>query len=162
MLTSLRLGLARRREALWLITLVVMVGAVYLRTLLPEVGHSGDTAKFQFVGRYLGTPHATGYPTYIFLNHIFTRFLPFGTVAYRANLLSAVFTLFGLAFVYRILRLLDVDPPVSFAAAALLSFTPTLWLHSLFAEVYTLHFLFMSGSVFFLLRWIRASAGGTS
>ena len=155
MMTALRLGLARRRETLWMLGLTVLVGAVYLRTLLPEVGHSGDTAKFQFVGRYLGTPHATGYPTYIFLNHIFTRFLPFGTVAYRANLLSAVFTLFGLAFVYRILRLLDVDRPVSFAAAALLGFTPTLWLHSLFAEVYTLHLLFMTASTFFVLRWIK-------
>ncbi len=155
MLTALGQGLGRRRETLWLLGLMVVVGALYLRTLLPEVGHSGDTAKFQFVGRYLGTPHATGYPTYIFLSHIFTRLVPFGTVAYRANLLSAVFTVLGLAFVYRILRLLDVDPPVSFAAAALLGFTPTLWLHSLFAEVYTLHFLFMSASIFFLLRWIR-------
>lgn len=156
LLTNLRRGLAQRREALWLLGLMVLVGAVYLRTLLPEVGHSGDTAKFQFVGRYLGTPHATGYPTYIFLNHIFTRWLPFGTVAYRANLLSAVFTVAGLAFVYRILRLLDVDPPASFAAAALLGLTPTLWLHSLFAEVYTLHLLFMSATTFFLLRWMKA------
>ena len=33
---------------------VVVVFLVYVFTLLPGVGYSGDTAKFQFVGKVLG------------------------------------------------------------------------------------------------------------
>lgn len=53
---------------LWSSLLVLLLCAVYSFTLLPGIGYQGDTAKFQFVGKVLGIPQPTGYPTYIFLN----------------------------------------------------------------------------------------------
>src|SRR5688500_17569623 len=78
--------------------LVAALGASYVATLLPGVGYSGDTAEFQFAGKVLGTTHPTGYPTYLVLNHLFVRLWPFGTVAYKANLLSAVFCVTAIVF----------------------------------------------------------------
>ena len=128
-------------------------GAVYAATLLPGVGHSGDTAKFQFVGYVLGTPHATGYPTYILINHFFTHLLPLGTVAYRANLLSAIFACASLVFLYGILRELQMSRTLATAVALTFGFTYTFWQHALFAEVYSLHLLFVASVLYYLLRW---------
>jgi len=33
---------------------------VYLKTLFPGLGGGGDSAKFQYVGSVLGTPHPPG------------------------------------------------------------------------------------------------------
>ena len=63
---------------------------VYISTLMPGVGFHGDTPKLQFLGRHLGIPHPTGFPTYLMLNHLFVRIIPIGSLAWKANLLSAV------------------------------------------------------------------------
>jgi len=136
--------------------IVVLLGAVYLATLLPGVGHSGDTAKFQFVGYVLGTPHATGYPGYVLLSHMFTRLFPLGTVAYRANLLSAIYACGASLFLYGILRELRLDRIPATGTALIFGLTRTFWEHALFAEVYTLHVLFVTSVLYFLLRWSRS------
>ena len=128
---------------------------IYTRTLLPGVGGTGDTAKFQFVGRYLGTPHATGYPTYIFLNHVFTSLFPLGSTAYRANLLSAVFATLACLVLYQTLVLHGVSRWIAVATALTLGLTTTLWSYAVVAEVYTLHLLFVSAVIFFLTLWMR-------
>ena len=136
--------------------IMVIVGGVYVTTLLPGVGHSGDTAKFQFVGYSLGTPHATGYPTYILLNFLFTRLFLFGSIAYRANLLSALFAICTVYFLYKLLKGQGVSKGLAFIGALTFAFTPTFWLHSLFAEVYTLHILFAAIVCYFLLKWVQS------
>lgn len=136
--------------------IMVIVGGVYVTTLLPGVGHSGDTAKFQFVGYSLGTPHATGYPTYILLNFLFTRLFLFGSIAYRANLLSALFAICTVYFLYKLLKGQGVSKGLAFIGALTFAFTPTFWLHSLFAEVYTLHILFVAIVCYFLLKWVQS------
>jgi len=138
------------------IMIMVIVGGIYVATLLPGVGHSGDTAKFQFVGYSLGTPHATGYPAYIILNFLFTRLFPFGSIAYRANLLSALFAICAVYFLYRLLTSQGVSKWLAFIGAITFAFTPTFWLHSLFAEVYTLHILFVAAVCCFLLKWVQS------
>lgn len=140
----------------WDAVLILIAGSVYIATLLPGLGDNGDTAKFQFVGRFLGTPHSTGYPTYIFLNYLFTRFFPFGSIAYRANLLSAVFTVAALVFLSHNLSRLGLPRPMATIIAIFLGFTPTIWRYSLIAEVYSLHLLFISMVCFFLISWYKS------
>ena len=135
------------------VLLILILGAVYMATLLPGVGYSGDTAKFQFVGRVLGTPHATGYTTYIILNYFFTTFFPIGSLAYKANLLSAIFSIVSCIFLFRVLNLLGVTKTVASITSLTFGFTSTLWSQSIVAEVYTLHILFISTVVYFFLKW---------
>lgn len=133
----------------------VLLLAVYARTLMPGVG-LGDSAKFQFVGWVWGTPHPTGYPTYLVLNHLFLAAVPFGSLAWRANLLSAVFAAAAVALMGRLLVGLGVRPWVGALAALGFGLTPTLWSQAVVAEVYTLNLLFVVGVTHLFLRWRRS------
>ena len=148
----------RIRDAGWMAALVLLSGALYVCSLLPGVGGSGDSAKFQFVGKVLGTPHTTGYPLYIALNHIFGRVVAIGSFAYRANLMSAVFATATLVVLYLICRTLNSTPLASFTATAVFAVGPVFWSQALEAEVYTLHSFLMSLTILFLLKWTRDRA----
>src|SRR5438552_3679889 len=71
------------------IVVTLFAGALYVLTLAPSV-MPGDYAEFQMASAVLGVPHPTGYPLYTLLGKLFTL-LPFGDVAYRVNLSSAVY-----------------------------------------------------------------------
>jgi hypothetical protein len=133
---------------LFLVTL-----GVYLRTLLPGVGYSGDTAKFQMLGAVGGVPHATGYPLYVFLDQAFHQLVPIGSSAWRANLLSAVLGAAAIAVLFRLLRILEVRAGVAAAAALTFAFTTTFWSQAVVAEVYTLHILLTVSVAACLARW---------
>ena len=99
-----RYALCTRR--CWLgLTLGALV--LYMLTLAPSV-MPGDYAEFQFSAAILGVPHPTGYSLYILLGKLFTL-LPFGDVAYRVNLSSAVYMAaavgVGYAVALKLLRL---------------------------------------------------------
>lgn len=143
----------RKRAATWQFALGVILFAVYLYTLLPGVGYHPDTAKFQFVGYILGTPHAPGYPTYVVLNHFFTKYFPIGTVAYRANLLSAIFAVTACLFLFRMLKVFGLKNILAFATALSFGFTRTFWSQAIIAEVYTLNALFLSIVLYLLFLW---------
>ena len=73
---------------------------LYLTTLAPSVVTLfDDSLEFQLVTYQLGIAHPTGYPLYTLLGKLFT-FLPMGNVAYRVNLMSAVFGALTVALVY--------------------------------------------------------------
>src|SRR3972149_1070758 len=65
---------------------------VYYLTLAPNLtwAHGGHDGGDLIVAAYtLGVSHPPGYPAYTLLAHLFTL-LPWGSVAFRVNLLSAV------------------------------------------------------------------------
>src|ERR1051325_5016409 len=61
----------------------------YLFTLAPTIV-GGDSGELVTAVATLGVPHPPGYPLYCLLGHLFTLLVPFGSVAYRVNLFSAV------------------------------------------------------------------------
>jgi hypothetical protein len=133
--------------------------AVYLQTLLPSVGW-GDIARFQYVARIWGIPHRFGYPLYIALSRLF-GYLPVGGassalghgLAYRINLMSAVFAALAAVMVYAIVMRL-VDDWVAAASAALsFAFSRALWGQAVVAEVYTLNAFLIGAVVLVLLAW---------
>jgi hypothetical protein len=133
--------------------LTLALATVYGATLLPGVGYSGDTAKFQFVGWVLGTPHSTGYPTYLVLLHLFQTLVPLGSLAFRANVLSAVFSIVAAWFCLGLLLRLGLSRVTALAATLTAFLAPTLWSQAIVAEVYALHSLFVLATLFFLVRW---------
>jgi 4-amino-4-deoxy-L-arabinose transferase-like glycosyltransferase len=133
--------------------MTLVLGGVYWATLLPGVGHIPDTAGFQFTGYRLCVSHWTGYPTYHLISHAFTTLLPFGSPAFRANLLSAVFAVLACLVLRRLLLRLGVRDPVATATALAFGFTPTFWRNSITAEVYSLHILFVVLVADGLVRW---------
>lgn len=78
--------------------------ALYVSTLAPSVVTLfDDSLEFQLVTYQLGIAHPTGYPLYTLLGKLFTL-LPVGNVAYRVNLMSAVFGAATVSLLFLLIR----------------------------------------------------------
>jgi hypothetical protein len=110
---------------------------VYVRTLLPGVSF-GDWAEAEMIPSRLGILHPTGYPLYSLIGTLFSL-IPVGSVAYRANLLSAVAAAGAVAVMVLIAVRLGVRPVIAFAAGLALAFTGTIWQEATFSEMNGLH-----------------------
>jgi 4-amino-4-deoxy-L-arabinose transferase-like glycosyltransferase len=125
---------------------------VYLLTLAPTVV-SGDAPELTTAAYTLGIAHAPGYPLYTLLGWLFSHAFPVGDVAFRLNLLSAVFGAGTTALVYLVARRLTGQTLPSLAAALMLAFSYWFWLNSLVAEVYGLDTLLLAAMLLLLLEW---------
>jgi len=121
--------------------------------MLSGLPASGDGAKLQLVGATWGTPHHSGYPLWTMLANALHRVMPFGTPAYHVDLLSALCSIVGSLFFFASTQILGLRRSAAFALTLAFGGTATLWSQSVRAEVYTLHYAFMAGVLFFLLRW---------
>ncbi len=155
---SVRLpAVLRSRPDDWLAAgLAAAAFLLYLGTLAPTVVTIfDDSLEFQLVTYLAGIAHPTGYPLYTMLGKLFTL-LPVGDVAYRVNLMSAVFAAAAVGLVYRLaveaarprrgLSHLDGWPRRAggITAAALFAVGPVFWSQATIAEVYSLHSLFVA------------------
>ncbi len=125
--------------------------AVYTRTLLPGQAF-GDWGEMQTVPHVLGVAHPTGYPTYILLAWL-AELIPLGSVAFRANLLSAVLVAASLATLTAIAIHLDVRPALAIAAALATGAVGTVWAAATVAEVNPLHLLLVALLLHRALVW---------
>ena len=153
---------------------------IYILTLCPTVFWY-DSTEFIVQGYHLGTAHPTGYPLWGILSKLATFLFPFGDephyIAYRINMLAALFSSISVFFTYFItIRFLDIDKRTKLSeiltdwwkdskfprifritsaviAALSLSFAGAVWNNSICAEVYTLNLAFVTGLIFILLKW---------
>lgn len=149
---------ARTREAAVAAAVAATAFGIYLATLQPDFGGPEDTPKFQFIGYVLGTPHPPGYPLYVLLSHAFVA-LPIGTIAYRANLFSAVMAAVACALAYVISRQLEARRWPAICAALGLATGASFWRGAVFAEVYSLAAAMAALTIVLLLAW--GARGGT-
>jgi hypothetical protein len=137
----------------------VMAGGVclvlYLRTLAPGV-LGGDAGEMQFVPYILSLAHPMGYPLHTLLGKVWATVVPFGSVAYRMNLLSAVAGAAAVGLVYGTVRILTGSRLGALAAALLLGVSQLFWEQSLSADKYSLTNLMLSLVLLALARWSAA------
>lgn len=145
---------------------------VYLFTLSPYVP-PGDSGEFITAAYVLGVPHPPGYPLFTMLGHLFTK-LPWGTIAWRVNLMSAIFHSLTVVLVYFISLILIREFSVNYlkvkeeavlkgqtwlpylvsaSASLTLAFSPLFWHYSLVAEVFSLNDFFAAALVLTILIW---------
>jgi 4-amino-4-deoxy-L-arabinose transferase-like glycosyltransferase len=129
----------------------------YLRTLYPGLNGIGDTPKFQFVGAVLGTPHPPGYPLYSLLGFLLSK-LPFGNLAWRMNLLSALAAAAAVALLVLLLLRLQLSRAAAFAAALGCALGPLYWSQATLAEVYALAAAFVAALLLATVSWGRTRA----
>jgi hypothetical protein len=143
---------------------------LYIITLAPSVVTLfDDSLEFQLVTYQLGIAHPTGYPLYTILGKLFTL-LPAGNVAYRVNLMSAVFGAAAVALLYLLILQLSVPKHgVRLATctstwqahlggvigASLLATSPVFWQQATVAEVYTLNAFFVGLLLLLVVRPIQ-------
>jgi hypothetical protein len=128
---------------------------IYWRTLLPGVG-IWDTAEFQTVPWLLGIMHATGYPLYTLLGKLATLLLPFGSVAYRLNLFSALCAAIAAGLLVPVARRLGAGWGPACGAGLAFAFCVPTWETALRADPHTLHAALVTGLLWLLLRWREA------
>ena len=141
---------------------------VYLATITPSLSYqSPDGNELATVPYMLGLAHSPGYPIYTWLGKLFTL-LPFGDVAYRVNLMSAVCASLAATGVFLILKrlLTPLTPSMTiqrWAAAVpafVLAFSPTWWSQALIAEVYAPNLFLIIVMLLALLHWERKRTDG--
>ena len=119
--------------------------SLYLTTLAPSftVGDAGELCATSVI---LGLAHSPGYPLFSLMGKIFTILIPWGSFAFRINILSAAAGAATVAMLYRFLLLLPLPsmPNRFFAAGAALlaGVTPAFWNSSIQTEVFSLNTLF--------------------
>jgi len=152
----------KRRSALSIVcplALAAAAGTLYMLTLCGGVGGKTDSAKWQFLGKVLGVPHTTGYPLYVLLNHAFSL-LPFGTLAWRINFMSAFFAVLALVVLQRILRNLLDSEILALGGALVLAVAPMFWTFAVVAGVYSLNAFFICLVIYILFKWSDAKRRG--
>ena len=131
----------------------LLLFAVYLATLLPGLGGTEDTPKFQYHRRGAGhRPRIRAIRCTTMLTHAWSR-LPLGTLAYRINVFSAAWGAAACAFVFLAMRSLRVHALIAAAVACAMGLGRTFWQHSVFAEVYTLAAALTAAALLALLWW---------
>jgi hypothetical protein len=147
----------------------------YCLTLAPTITwqHDGaDSGDLVTAAYTLGVAHPPGYPLFIMLARLFIL-LPFGEVAYRVNLMSAVLAASTAAVVYLVILALrprdlpaPITPIIAAACALLLGLSRTFWAQAVIAEVYSLNALLVALLILFVIlysqteerKWLWATA----
>lgn len=120
-----------------------VLGGVNLYCLAPGV-HVHDAGELTAAAWTLGLGHPPGAPLYMLLAKAFMTLVPYGNIAWRANLLSAVLAvaLFLVLAWWAGRRGLSELESIVLAAAVTLA--PVVWSQSVMAEVYTLQALLLA------------------
>ena len=118
-------------------SLFVLALLVYVPMLAPgPLG--GDAGEFQTAAKVWGLPHPTGYPLYMLLLKLWAL-LPVGTVAFRANLLSAVVAAATVSLLFVLLEMVTRQTLGAVIGALTLAASPLFWSQALITSKYTLN-----------------------
>ncbi len=126
---------------------------VYVPRLHPSVP-GGDAGELIVAAARLEIAHPPGYPLYTLLAHAATG-LPFGTVAWRVNLFSALCQAGAAAILAATVAAATRSAVAALTSGLLFAFSPVVWTHAVGAEVFGPHDLLVAGLVFCTLRWRR-------
>ena len=135
--------------------------AVYLWTLCPTVW-VGDSGELTAAAWTLGTPHPTGYPLWLLLAKAFATVVPFGTVAWRINLFSALCAAGAAGLTSRALVRLGASRAAAFGGAMALALLVPIWGEATVARTYPLAALVSAGLLLLTAKWIEETEAGRS
>jgi hypothetical protein len=132
--------------------IAALLFALYALSAPRTVSHEDD-GMFILSSYFLGVEHPPGYPVFTWIGHLFT-YLPFGSVAYRVHLASALFGALSCSALYLCARTLIPGRLPALLAAFGLGLSPVFWSQAIIAEVYTLNTFF-----FLALAWLGLTGG---
>ncbi|MFH1824691.1 MAG: DUF2723 domain-containing protein [Candidatus Firestonebacteria bacterium] len=127
--------------------LFLFIFSIYLFTLAPTVSFR-DTGDLIASSYTLGISHPSGFPLFMLLGKIFT-YLPAGTIAFRINLMSALFSSLTCLFVFLTINNLTKNLFIGVTATIFLGFSLTFWTYAEIGEKYSLY-AFLSSVLIYL------------
>jgi len=141
----------RRRDAVAVGAVFTILLAAYVMTACPTVFTSVevvDSGELITAIHVLGVSHPTGYPLYMLLGRAFEAIVPVGSVAYRLNLLSALFGAAAGALICWGIVLAGASRPAGVLGGLSGGLFSTVWGQSNCAEVWVLNMLLVA------LMWV--------
>lgn len=146
--------------------------AVYLWCLAPSITFY-DSGEFVTAVHFLGSAHSPGYPLFLLFAKPFT-WLPFGNIAFRVNLATAVSAALACLAAYQLTLTVLQDIPftddeaftgfaqrvAALSSAWLFAVSPRLWLQSNHDKPYPLLACLVGVITVLLLRWGKDQAAG--
>jgi hypothetical protein len=120
---------------------------IFFFSLCPTI-YVGDSSLFAAASFSFGSAHPPGYPLFVILGKLFT-FIPFGNIAFRVNLVSAVSGALTCLMVFKTSMELTENRHASWAAALICGISPIFYTESIKAEAYSLN-SFIAMCVFYL------------
>ncbi|XP_027426247.1 transmembrane protein 260 isoform X3 [Zalophus californianus] len=118
------------------------VAAVFTLTLPPSVP-GGDSGELITAAHELGVAHPPGYPLFTLVAKLAIILFPFGSVAYRVNLLCGLFGAVAASLLFFTVFRLSGSHAGGILAAGVFSFSRLTWQWSIAAEVFSLNNLFV-------------------
>ncbi|XP_058149363.1 protein O-mannosyl-transferase TMEM260 isoform X4 [Dasypus novemcinctus] len=118
------------------------VAAVFTLTLPPSVP-GGDSGELITAAYELGVAHPPGYPLFTLVAKLAIVLFPFGSVAYRVNLLCGLFGAVAASLLFFTVFRLSGSYAGGILAAGVFSFSRLTWQWSIAAEVFSLNNLFV-------------------
>ena len=136
----------------WFISLGLLLAglAAYTYTLAPTL-LSGDVALFQYTPQVLGVTYPTGFPSYLLAAKLWLTLFPFGEVAWRMNLFSALCAGLALPILYHVAQRIWRNRLAALTAVLIFATLPTYWRWATAARVYTFNIL-----LFAIVLWLVA------
>ncbi len=140
--------LSDRLPPLFLLLILLTLYGLTLAPGLTWANRGADGGDLITAAATGGVPHPTGYPTYLLLARLF-QLLPFGSLAFCTNLLSAIFAALASMLVYKIVTRDTSNPLAGFLSALAFGLSPLLWSQAVITEVYALHAFFIALILYF-------------
>ncbi|MCC7293437.1 MAG: DUF2723 domain-containing protein [Phycisphaerales bacterium] len=125
---------------------------VYVLTLAPSVT-SEDSGELIAAANCFGIPHPPGYPLWTLLCGVFLRLCPFNSLAWRANLFSAVCSAIAVGLLCICILRMEVRAWIAVACSLVCGFGVVFWSQSVITEVYTLHATLFAALMLAMLQW---------
>ena len=140
-------------NSLRLLLFFLTFSLIIIFSLSPSV-YVGDSGIFAAASYSLGSAHPPGYPLCILMGNLLT-YLPFGNIALKVNLLSALFGALTVLLAYDVALYITKNCVISIFAPLIIFASPNFILESSKAEVYTLNTFLIMVIFYFGLRTVR-------
>ena len=135
--------------------IILFCGVLYALTMPSGITWAYDGADggdFLAAIATRGVPHPSGYPTYLLFFQLFSK-LPFGSLAFSANIFSLLCMLLTIFLIYKLV--LDLFGNIFSASVSSLLFAsfPLVWSQAIVTEIYALQaLLFVLALYFFFIQ----------
>ncbi|MCP4249068.1 MAG: DUF2723 domain-containing protein [bacterium] len=143
---------SNRWKLVWPIGVGITALTLFTATLAPTVT-AEDSGELIAAAWHFGIPHPPGYPLWTLLCGLFVNAVSIGSVAWRANLFSALCSSGAAVLLYGAIRQLRIPRAVAASAALIWVLGRWSWSQSVITEVYGLNSLLTAGVLLCAVRW---------
>lgn len=113
----------------------------------------GDSAEYSTALSTFSIPHPPGYPLYSLLGNLITRIVPFGSIPWKASLLSSIPTLLTAFLIFLIIREITKHSGVAIVSSFFYIFLFPVWLYAEVPEVFALNNLLIAGITYCIISF---------